>query len=165
MEVGSSGRPKALEVLKTKLLHTFSRMCAVAKGQSSPPISDSTTSSMVSSYNYRLSNYCTCMQMSTNGLISFNDPFLSHIVMPFPRSSAPLLPLIAPLWSDFNFRETGTLYYRVTNDSTILNRISQEIEILNSDFTSYQPTQAVIVTWFQATSNQNDVDEVIIYVS
>ncbi len=103
--------------------------------------------------------------MSTNGLLSFNEEFSSHIVMPFPRSSAPLLPLIAPLWSDFNFRETGTLYYRVTDDNKILNRISREIAILNSDFTSYQPTQAVIVTWFRATSNRNDIDEVIIILS
>ncbi len=99
--------------------------------------------------------------MSTNGLLSFNEEFSSPIVMPFSGSSAPLLPLIAPLWSDFNFRETGTLYYRVTNDSNILNGIRRKISILNSDFTSYQPTQAVIVTWFKATSNQRDNIKVI----
>ena len=58
--------------------------------------------------------------------------------------------MIAPLWADFNFREVGNVYYRVTTDSNTLNAIAERIANHNSDYTHYRPTEAVIVTWFQS---------------
>ncbi len=79
----------------------------------------------------------------------------------FPRQLAPLLPLIAPLWADFNFREAGSLYYRVTNDSTTLRRATQEISRENQDFSNYSPTLAIVVTWFEAVLLQDNTFSVI----
>lgn len=87
------------------------------------------------------------LQVSTNGFISFEESFSNEVELfgnlPFP--------MIAPLWADFNFREGGTLYYRVANDNNTLNaivdRISQEAPI----YRNYTPTEAVIVTWFQSS--------------
>ena len=58
--------------------------------------------------------------------------------------------MMAPLWADFNFREEGTIYYRVTNDSEILSEIVERIAMHNSKYGDYVPTEAVIVTWFQS---------------
>ena len=58
--------------------------------------------------------------------------------------------MIAPLWGDFNFREEGAIYYRVTSNSDILNNIAERLAMHNSNYTDYVPTEAVIVTWFQS---------------
>ena len=102
--------------------------------------------------------------MSTNGLISFKEKFTSHIAMEFPRTSPPLLPLIAPLWADFNFREAGSIYYRVTNDSDTLKKITLDISNQNSDFVAYTPTLAVVMTWFEARLFQFEDFRVIISI-
>ena len=59
--------------------------------------------------------------------------------------------MVAPLWADFNFREEGALYYRVTNDSNTLNAISERIAKQNSNYAAFEPAEAVIVTWFQSS--------------
>lgn len=67
--------------------------------------------------------------------------------------------MIAPLWADFNFREKGTVYYRVANDSNTLDAIADRIarESISADYTTFKPTEAVIVTWFQSRVFQSDI--------
>jgi hypothetical protein len=60
------------------------------------------------------------------------------------------LPLIAPLWSDFDFSTSGFIYYRQANDSETLNRVQRMITDVNPGLSAYQPTLAVVVTWFEA---------------
>ncbi len=93
------------------------------------------------------------MQISTNGLISFDrnfSQFRSYTVSPFPRTSSPYLPLIAPLWADFNFRDSGIIYYRLATDENTLEAVADVIASLNSDYSQFTPTLAVVVTWFQS---------------
>ncbi len=59
--------------------------------------------------------------------------------------------MIAPLWADFNFRESGNLYYRVVNDNNTLNAIVDRISREAPIYTDYSPTEALIVTWFQSS--------------
>ena len=62
-------------------------------------------------------------------------------------------PLIAPFWGDFTFVPTmnsGSIYYRVTNDSLTLDLMVERIEEINSDIGLYRPTLAVIVTWYNS---------------
>ena len=73
---------------------------------------------------------------------SFNVQPLFLVNLPYP--------MIAPLWADFNFRDQGTIYYRVTNDSKTLSEIVERIARHNSNYAEYVPTEAVIVTWFQS---------------
>ena len=77
--------------------------------------------------------------------------------MSFPRSSGELFAMIAPLWADFNFRNGGTLYYRIEDKQTVLDRISEKLVAQNQDYKSYRPTLAVIVTWFESTLFQGDI--------
>ncbi len=63
-----------------------------------------------------------------------------------PCSTAPV---IAPLWADLDFRFRGRIYYRKTQDSGILEQVVDMIADMNPGLSGYQPTLAVIVTWFE----------------
>ena len=80
-----------------------------------------------------------------------------------------LPPLIAPFWADYSFRDAGTLYYRVVNDSVTLSYAAQKITNANGAFESYTPTSAVIVTWFQSKvfrlESNLAVNEIIITIN
>ena len=88
-------------------------------------------------------------QISTNGFISFQDRWDFYIVERFPREIAPFLPLIAPLWADFNFRDSGTIFYRVATDAATLNQVTDALCARNTLYADFRPTLAVVVTWFQ----------------
>lgn len=68
--------------------------------------------------------------------------------MQFPFSS---VPLIAPLWADYDFREAGNVYYRVTDDETILVRVKEIIVEINPGFGDFDPVSCIIVTWSEAS--------------
>ncbi len=95
------------------------------------------------------------LQISTNGLILFGhaDEFKSHAVTIFPRLGSPFLPLVAPFWVDLNFRDYGTVFYRMTDDSSILDAVTSRLHSAYSEFT---PTLAVVVTWFQSRLLRRD---------
>ena len=65
--------------------------------------------------------------------------------------------MIAPLWADFNFRNGGTLYYRIEVKQNVLDMISEKLAAQNQDYEAYSPTLAVIVTWFESTLFQEDI--------
>ena len=86
--------------------------------------------------------------MSTNGVISFRSELMdSFNPVPFPSSS---VPLIAPFWTDFDFRDVGSIYYRVTQDQKALTKFSKIVSEKNPNI-SYHPTLCVIMTWSSAT--------------
>lgn len=91
------------------------------------------------------------MKVSTNGFISLGGEFItdSFDVRPFSSIDLPY-PMIAPLWADFNFREEGAIFYRVTNDSSVLIEVAKRVANHNSNYTDYVPREAVIITWFQS---------------
>ena len=70
-------------------------------------------------------------------------------------------PLIAPLWADFNFRDSGTVYYNVIyeSDQEALNNVLQVIkhELAHANgqtisYDSFNPNVAVIITWFRGST-------------
>lgn len=69
-----------------------------------------------------------------------------------PRTSGSLFPLIAPLWADLNFRQGGTLYYRVTEEREFLGSVAERIADKNAAYGRYRPKLAVVATWFQSTT-------------
>lgn len=85
--------------------------------------------------------------MSTNGFVLFGAPPNSLHASSF---SASPVPVIAQFWEDFDFRDSGTVYYRTSQDDTILDNVALVIAAENDDFSSYRPTQCVIVTWSEA---------------
>ena len=89
------------------------------------------------------------MQVSTNGVISFQSGFTDFVVSSFPTSS---VPLIAPLWADFDFRDReGNVFYRVAEDEATLKRAREMLLDANQDISEFIPTFCVIVTWSEAT--------------
>ena len=88
--------------------------------------------------------------MSTIGLISFRNPFNSFSPGPFTQSFVQFDdPIIAPLWGDFvNLEWLGSnVFSRVTNSQETLEMVATQLRTVNQDFTDYNPTLAVIVTW------------------
>ncbi len=85
--------------------------------------------------------------MSTNGLLSFEAPFTEHRVCTLPCTT---VPIIAPIWVDLIFTRSGFIYYRTTQDSAVLNKVAEMIAGVNPGLSDYQPTLAIIVTWFEA---------------
>ena len=91
----------------------------------------------------------TCLQVSPNGFISIQaelTSFQSYEAVPFPTT---VVPVIAPLWADYDFRVTGAVYSRVTNDSDTLNQVVEILADMNSALSDYQPSLAVVATWFE----------------
>ena len=60
-------------------------------------------------------------------------------------------PVIAPVWADLDFRGMGRIYYRATQDPATLELVTSMITDVNPGLMGYEPTLAVIVTWFDAT--------------
>ena len=109
--------------------------------------SNSTTIVYVSLHAYSGYYEAYLFQVSTNGFISFEPPPDTLRITSFRAST---IPLIAPLWADFDFRESGAVYHRVSQDPYILQQVSSIIAAENHNFASFNPTLCVIVTWTQA---------------
>ena len=89
------------------------------------------------------------MQVSTNGLISFRNSFSSFRSKSFSESFTDFNdPIIAPFWTNLVPEDSvGSIYYRTTNDSVILDRLVNITTGFNPNFSNYQPSLAIIVTW------------------
>lgn len=82
-------------------------------------------------------DYIVCVQVNTNGVISFRYPFTTCCgSRAFPRDS----PLIAPFWHDVNTANGGEIYYRQTSDPELLT-------FFLGVFPDFQPTLLFIATW------------------
>ena len=80
--------------------------------------------------------------------MTFNGPYDENLACSFSCAD---VPLIAPLWIDLDFQEFGLLFYRVSQDPPTLERVKSMVIQTNPTLSNYQPTLAVIVTWFQGT--------------
>ena len=85
-------------------------------------------------------------QVSDNGYVTFSGLYNDNLACPLPCAD---VPIIAPLWIDLDFQSFGVLYYRESQDPEILERVKTTVTQTNPTLSSYQPTLAVIVTWFQ----------------
>ena len=54
---------------------------------------------------------------------------------------------MAPFWADFDSETQGSVFYRATNDSSIMHEIATMISSINSEYSHYMPRQALIATW------------------
>lgn len=97
------------------------------------------------------------MQVNNNGLISFSKAVSNFTPSSFPLSNG--LQLISPFWADVDTRETGTVWFRETNNSAVLRRARRDIQ--NIKFVnqiSFQPLFAFIVTWDRVGYYDNHSD-------
>ena len=84
--------------------------------------------------------------MNTNGILSLQDRFTDFSPDPFPIDG---LPLVAPFWDDVNIQEGGTIYYRQTTNSLLLEDFHNELVAISPSLQSFHPTWLFIATWFR----------------
>ena len=88
-------------------------------------------------------SYSYILQVNTNGVLSFRNPFFNFVPNPFPLNTNNVL--IAPFWDDFDLRLGGQILFRETNDESLLDTVGALInEIFMWEFT---PTLLFIATW------------------
>ena len=90
------------------------------------------------------------MQISTNGFVSFEEELVNSHIIPSRRALATIVPVVAPLWADFNFRDAGIIYYKVSYDETTLRQVAERLRRLSDAYRDFTPRVAVVVTWFRA---------------
>ena len=107
---------------------------------------------------YWLHNYFSCVhciQVSNNGLILFGDTFTRKRLNALPDFD---VPVIAPLWSDFDFRDYGNVYHRASQDQTLLDAVASRIHETNPSYSDFRPTLCLVVTWFRARLSSGSFD-------
>ena len=80
------------------------------------------------------------MQVLPTGRILFSNPF------EFQRGD-PINPEIEIPWIRSLSPHHISFYYRTTNDSAILDRVVNITTGFNQNFSDYQPSMAIILTW------------------
>jgi len=86
------------------------------------------------------------MQVNTNGHISFRSPFFDHNPRQFPLAFPPL---IAPYWAHFDSPVGGTISYRQTSNSSLLQRVRGQIQESFPSAGNFIPTDLFNATWDQ----------------
>lgn len=57
--------------------------------------------------------------------------------------------LIAPFWADVDTRGIGSIYYRLTSNQTLLDRLSMDISSSFADQVTFSPQILFIATWIE----------------
>ena len=96
------------------------------------------------------------MQVSSNGVLSFNSPFTRYASLPFPLSTGDIL--IAPLWTDIDITVTGKVFYRYSNDTVLLSRVGTTIS--SAFATNFNPALLFIATWDRVAEAAGTRDKV-----
>ena len=83
--------------------------------------------------------------MNENGVILFDNRMLDLTFEPFPLNET----LIAPYWADVDTTSAGSIWYRETNETEILDRARREIQsaFFDANQQIVNTTHLFIVTW------------------
>ena len=97
--------------------------------------------------------------MNANGVLSLGgEPFTSVSQDFFPLSSRDAI--IAPFWFDLDSTRGGSISYRQSSDTELLQRMSSLVQGVNDgELVDFHPTQLFIATWYQVAS-QGSLPEV-----
>ena len=87
------------------------------------------------------------MQVNTNGILSFQSEYLSSNPQMFPLSLLNPIRVIAPFWDDVDIRRFGNIFYRVTSNTTLLQRVRDQLQELFPFSGNFTPTTLFIATW------------------
>ena len=118
------------------------------------PIGNTIQHSAYVSYQAKTNNctqYSPFLQIGTNGIISFQQPFFHHLPYLFPSeftyiSSAFVL---APFWSDVDITYAGSIKYEVHNHSN--NSFLSQVSTFISNYTGseFEGTWLLVAQWEQ----------------
>ena len=93
--------------------------------------------------------------MNNNGVVSFNATVSAYDATAFPITGSPML---TPYWGDVDTRGTGEVRYRQTNDSVLLSMARDDVLMVYSTFTFFNPTSLFIATWDHVGYFENGTD-------
>ena len=85
--------------------------------------------------------------MMRSGLLSYHNEVLAPEVEAFPRTAYPLVPVMAPLWTESLSLRQGRIFFRNTSNQVQLSWVREMIVSRNPDLSDYQPSVAFVVTW------------------
>ncbi|XP_069107045.1 protein mesh-like [Argopecten irradians] len=105
---------------------------------SSPVVTISTLFPFFNNQHYSL-------YVNTNGAISFLGTLSQFTPEPFPLRNSRRI--IAPFWADVDTRHGGTVWYRETTDSSILQRATDEVRLYYPSLNSFRADWVFIATW------------------
>ena len=116
-----------------------------------------------------------CSQASTNGLISFDQPYVSPTPRPFPNDTA-TVPILAPYWADFDFSDSRSLILGSRLFSNVYDRNQRVVfdrrkNALLQEFTQrlatysgihFVPQWMTVISWSNAIphGSTSDIPEV-----
>lgn len=84
------------------------------------------------------------MQVNTNGALSFTTQISQYTPNPFPTIANH--EIIAAFWADVDTTGTGSIFYRETKDSDLLQRVNSDIKRAFSTIT-FSLNYLFISTW------------------
>lgn len=99
------------------------------------------------------------MQVSSNGLISFNNTITSHSPVLFPNLNYRYT--VAPFWADHDLRPAGQVSYEVYSKSNTMSSVNRFIrQQTESDF---EGSWMLIAKWDNIPEAQSNIDKVIMW--
>ena len=84
------------------------------------------------------------LQVNTNGVLTFDQPFYVPLPRPFPDNS---LRKISPFWENIDTSRDGRIYYRNTTDITLLRRAQYHLQDIFPSARGFFPSYLFIATW------------------
>ena len=99
------------------------------------------------------------LQVNTNGIITLDQPYPSYIAGPLPLVIIRRW-IIAPYWANVDTRGTGQIFYRQTNDPSLLAEASSEIRAAFPEYQNITITNLFITTWDAVGYSPKQIDKV-----
>ncbi|KAM9385652.1 sushi, nidogen and EGF-like domain-containing protein 1 [Pholidichthys leucotaenia] len=91
----------------------------------------------------------TGLYVNNNGLVSFLREVSQFTPVAFPIAGDRRV--VAPFWADVDNRRVGAVFYRETQDPSVLSRASGDVRTYFSEFSNFSATWVHISTWHQVT--------------
>ncbi|XP_061593558.1 sushi, nidogen and EGF-like domain-containing protein 1 isoform X1 [Cololabis saira] len=91
----------------------------------------------------------TGLYVNNNGLVSFLREVSQFTPVAFPIARDRRV--VAPFWADIDNRRAGSVFYRESQDPSVLKRASDDVRVYFSEFPNFNATWVLISTWHQVT--------------
>ena len=93
-------------------------------------------------------------------MISFGDSYIAFSSFGLSFNSILLSPpIIAPFWDDVDIQKGGTIYYRQDFNSSVANKIQQEIYTQFPDAGFFYPSLVFVATWDRVAAFSSDFSD------
>ncbi|XP_054916692.1 sushi, nidogen and EGF-like domain-containing protein 1 isoform X2 [Poeciliopsis prolifica] len=89
------------------------------------------------------------LYVNNNGLVSFLREVSQFTPVAFPIAGDRRV--VAPFWADVDNRLAGSVFYRQSQDASVLRRASGDVRTYFAEFPDFNATWVLISTWHQVT--------------